>query len=146
MRTAASISLVLIAAVTLACSRSQPAASPVEAPAVDSAPEPSAALVVDVRTTRVSRGAIQPHVSASGSILARRVSRIGAEVRGRIEEVFVDEGDRVAAGDPLFQIDRESFEVALRQAEAGLDLARSERRHIQVDLRRVDELHKRDIV
>ena len=103
-------------------------------------------IAVDVETLRVTRGAIQPHVSAPGSIVARRVSRIGPEVRGRIEEVFVDEGERVAAGDPLFQIDRAYYEVALRQSDAGLLLARSQRLQIESDLRRLDQLQKQAIV
>jgi RND family efflux transporter MFP subunit len=101
---------------------------------------------VDVKTTRIARGVIQPRVSAPGSIVARRVSHIGAEVRGRIEKILVDEGDRVAAGDALFEIDREPFEIALRQAEAGLALARSERQQIHADLRRLDKLQKKAIV
>jgi RND family efflux transporter MFP subunit len=102
--------------------------------------------VVEVTTTRVARGTIQPRISAPGSLLARRASRIGAEVRGRIQAVFVEEGDRVEEGDPLFQIDRAPFEVALRQAGAGLDLARAERRQIAADLGRMGELHKQAIV
>jgi RND family efflux transporter MFP subunit len=101
---------------------------------------------VDVTTVRIGRGSIHPHVSAPGSLMARRESRIGTEVRGRIQEVFVREGDRVTAGDPLFQIEPETYEVTLRQAEAGLDLARSERRQIQADLKRLGALHSKDVV
>jgi membrane fusion protein (multidrug efflux system) len=104
------------------------------------------APVVDVTTVRVQRGSIRQRVSASGSLLARRESRIGAEVRGRIQAIFVREGDRVEAGARLFQIDPEAFEVALRQAEAGLDLARSERRQIEADLERLQALRRKQIV
>ncbi len=107
---------------------------------------PSAEPVIEVETVRIRRGAILERISAPGSLVARRESRIGAEVRGRIERVFVAEGDRVEAGDPLFQIDRVSYEVLLRQAEAGLDLARSELRQLEADFERARALHGKDIV
>jgi RND family efflux transporter MFP subunit len=78
--------------------------------------------------------------------MARRDSRIGAEVRGRIQTIFVNDGDRVEAGAELFQIDPAAYEVNLRQAEAGLDLALAERKQIEADLARMDQLHSRDIV
>jgi RND family efflux transporter MFP subunit len=107
---------------------------------------PIAAPVVEITTTRARAGAIDRRITASGSLLALRESPIGAEVRGRIERVFVRAGDRVEAGAPLFQIDTEPYEVALRQAEAGRDLARAERRQIQADLARLGALHEKAIV
>jgi RND family efflux transporter MFP subunit len=99
-----------------------------------------------VTTARVVRGSIAQQVSAPGSLMARRESRIGAEVRGRIQTIFVQEGDRVEAGEELFQIDPAPFEVNLRQAEAGVDLAHAERKQIEADLARLSELHSREIV
>jgi membrane fusion protein (multidrug efflux system) len=103
-------------------------------------------LAIEVATAAVRRGAILEKVSAPGSLRARRESRIGAEVSGRIQQVFVGDGDRVEAGDPLFQIDREPYEMALRQAAAGLDLARAERAQIEADLARANELSRSDIL
>jgi membrane fusion protein (multidrug efflux system) len=99
-----------------------------------------------VTTARVRRGSILERVSAPGSLRARRESRIGAEVNGRIERVFVNDGDRVEAGAPLFQIDRGPYEMALRQASAGLDVARAERAQIEADLGRANALSRSDIV
>lgn len=130
-----------------------PACGPAGSPDPVSAPTPGAAPdaesrfpEVEVSTARVRRGSISQRLSAPGSLMARRESRIGAEVRGRIEQVFVREGERVEVGDPLFQIDREPYEMALRQAEAGLDLARSERLQIAADLERAGALHRKAIV
>lgn len=105
-----------------------------------------AEFVMEVETRRVRRGSILKRISAPGSIVARRESHIGAEVRGRIDRVFVSEGDRVEEGDPLFQIHPEPYEVALRQAEAGLDLARAQRGQIEADLSRAQALRRKDIV
>ncbi len=103
-------------------------------------------LVVDVRTAPVTRGSIEQRISAPGSLAAMRESHIGAEVRGRIEEVFVAEADRVEAGASLFRIDPEPYEVALRQAKAGVDLARAERRQIESDLKRARALLAKQVV
>jgi RND family efflux transporter MFP subunit len=130
----------LLATVAVACDRS-PAPPPAVA-AAGTSPEPAVA----VQTVRIRRGAILHRISAPGSLVAKRESRIGAEVRGRIERIFVSEGDRVEAGDPLFQIDPATYELVLRQAEAGLDLARAERLQAESDLRRAQALRRKDIV
>jgi membrane fusion protein (multidrug efflux system) len=108
--------------------------------------EGSAELVVEVTTVRVRRGSILQRISAPGNLRARRESRIGAEVSGRIQQVFVNDGDRVEAGAPLFQIDRGPFEMALRQAAAVLDVARAERAQIEADLERANALQRSDIL
>jgi RND family efflux transporter MFP subunit len=115
----------------------------------DPAPEVAALAplaVVEVETAAVSRGPISQVLSAPGSLVALRESRIGAEVGGRILRVFADEGDRLEAGDPLFQIDPEPYEAALRQARAGVDLARAERGQMEADLRRARSLRQKEIV
>lgn len=125
------------------CNRTEPA-SPrlIAADAPLKAVEPEIA----VETVALRRGVMVRHVSAPGSVRARRESRIGTEVTGRIERVFVNEGDRVAAGDPLFEIDPVSYEVALRQATAGFDLTQAERRQLQADLQRARTLRRNNVL
>ncbi len=130
----------LLTAVRSGCDR-----SPSSTPSVESAGTPAEA-VVEVQTARIRRGAILQRISAPGSLVAMRESRIGAEVRGRIERIFVSDGDRVEAGDRLFQIDPKTYEVVLRQSEAGVDLARAERLQAESDLRRAQALRSKDIV
>jgi len=92
---------------------------------------PTSSGIVEVETARIRRGSIVQRISAPSSIAARRESHIGAEVRGRIHEIFVEEGDRVAADSPLFQIDPERYVLALRQSEAALDRVRAERAQME---------------
>jgi RND family efflux transporter MFP subunit len=107
---------------------------------------PAADAVLEVDTVRVRRGSIVQRISAPGSVDARRESPIGAEVPGRIQQVFVREGDRLEAGDPLFQIEAEPYEIAERQAAAGLDLARAQREQIEADLKRATALRRSAVV
>lgn len=48
------------------------------------------------------------------------VAQIAPRVAGQVTEVFVEDNTIVDAGDPLFQLDRRAFELAVRQAEANL--------------------------
>jgi membrane fusion protein (multidrug efflux system) len=123
----------------LACERVQ---APSHPPDTRSLAEP----VLEVTTARVRPGSILQRIIAPGSLMALRESRIGPEVSGRIEEIFVSEGDRPAAGDPLFQIERKPYELALAQAEARLARARAERRKLEADLGRGRALRERDIL
>jgi len=109
---------------------------------VAAAPEP----VMEVDTALVRRGSILQRIAAPGSLMARRESRIGPEVRGRIVEIMVEEGDRVAADAPLFRIEPEPYELALHQAQARLDRVRAERAQIDSDLARGEKLHRRAVM
>jgi RND family efflux transporter MFP subunit len=119
-----------------ACGGSEPG-SEVAAP-----PEAStgalAAEVVD--TQKVELGTLPMVIGASGSVQARRVSGVGAEVTGRLVDVFVDVGDSAEAGAPLFQIDRVPYEMALAEARAALALARAERDNALHERERVEKL------
>lgn len=64
-------------------------------------------------------------ISASGTIEAIEVN-VASKVAGQLEERAVDEGARVRAGDRLAVIDHASLDIQLRQAEAGVDLARAQ--------------------
>jgi RND family efflux transporter MFP subunit len=117
-------------------------ASPPEASVAAGSAEP----VVEVQVASARRGAIAQQLTASATLEPRRESRIGTEVQGRVLRVFVDEGDRVAAGDPLFEIDPEPYEMALRQAEAQVDLVRAQRLQVESDLARARSLRARGVV
>ncbi len=122
-----------------ACGASEPKATePAEAP-VSSAPAGPL-----VETQRAELGTVSVTIEASGEIRARRVSGIGAEVGGRLVRVFVDVGDVVAEGAPLFQIDPEPYETILDEARAGLAVARAERDQALQERDRVETLVARE--
>jgi RND family efflux transporter MFP subunit len=126
----------LASVLTVACSPEQ------EPTGADAPAEP----VIDVQTVPALRGEISQRISAAATLEARRESRIGTEVQGRILRVFADEGDRVEAGAKLFEIDPEPYAMALRRAEAQLDLARAERGQHDADLERAHLLQERNVV
>jgi multidrug resistance efflux pump len=48
------------------------------------------------------------------------VVRMAPEVSGRVQEVLVSDNQKVKAGDILFRIDPQTYEIALKQADARL--------------------------
>ncbi|UCE85995.1 MAG: efflux RND transporter periplasmic adaptor subunit [Deltaproteobacteria bacterium] len=120
-----------------ACSQVEPHAA--AAQEADEA-SPASAAPERVETQRVAPGTIRTTMAASGSIRARRETAIGAEVGGRLAELFVDVGDSVEDGQPLFRIDPEPYEMALAEARAGLALARAESENAAQEAERVRKL------
>lgn len=60
---------------------------------------------------------------------------ISTEVLGRVAKVFVDENQQVKAGQPLFELDPESFRVAVAKAEAELAKVRTDLVALQTSYR-----------
>jgi RND family efflux transporter MFP subunit len=108
---------------------------------VDAAPAAPDATHVD--TERVVLDALQVTIAASGSIEARRVSEIGPEVPGRLVEVFVQVGDDIEQGAPLFRVDPVPYELALNEARAGLSVAQAEAANAFLEAQRVAQLVER---
>ncbi|MBH97893.1 MAG: hypothetical protein CMM56_05510 [Rhodospirillaceae bacterium] len=82
-------------------------------------------------------------LTASGYTYARGRASVGAKIIGRIEELLVDEGDSVQAGDIIASLDSEDLKANLRLAEASLAeasarLADSEREFLRQS-RLIDE-------
>ncbi len=91
-------------------------------------------------TTRVRRGQVDALVTASGSVVAPRLTELGPEVAGRLSVVHFDVGDQVAAGDVVFQLDPGPFRTNLQRARAGLALAKAEAAQALHELERVRRL------
>lgn len=74
---------------------------------------------------------------ASGYVEATEV-RVAPQVGGRVLEIPVDEGDRVAAGAVIARLDTADIELALRRAEAERDQASAQLRLLQAGARQED--------
>jgi membrane fusion protein (multidrug efflux system) len=60
------------------------------------------------------------YVSTDDAYVKTHLISINAQVAGQVTAVNVRNNQRVAAGDPLFEIDPASYQIALAQAEADL--------------------------
>ena len=100
-------------------------------------------LPVAYATRQTSGGAPAAASVLSGSgyvVTADKYIAIGVRIPGRIEKFFVDEADRVKAGDPLVQLDDRDYEAALESAKARLGVA-----HANAELHRIELDRKRKL-
>jgi len=82
--------------------------------------------VREVETVRPAEREVVELVIASGTLRAKRQSPIGSEVTGVVESVFVEDGDRVAAGVPLVQLRRDDARPRLEQSRQAAQTAAAE--------------------
>lgn len=73
-------------------------------------------------------------IGGSGFIEAVQVD-IASELGGQIAAIPVDEGDEVQAGDVLVELDRDTLEVQIRQAEAALEAAQAQLARVKAGAR-----------
>jgi multidrug efflux system membrane fusion protein len=74
-------------------------------------------------------------IEAVGTVEPEHSVQIRAQVSGVLQSVMFKEGDKVKAGQQLFQIDPRTFEASYRQAQAQLarDMAQLENAKVQQD-------------
>ncbi len=83
----------------------------------------SRGTLVDV--VAVETRALKQTVVVSGRVLAPARIDVGSTITGRVERIAVDEGDRVAQGATLVELERAELAAALAQADAALAAART---------------------
>ena len=82
----------------------------------------------------VERRDIVRTVKASGEIDPRVQVKISSHVIGRIERLYVEEGDAIALGAPFLELERAAFLAARDQAAAQLASAETAVRQTEIDL------------
>ncbi len=99
-----------------------------------------------VRVLSVTRQRLAQTISATGTIEAWQKITITPDLGGKIARIYVDEGDRVAKGQVLAEIDTESLRLQLKQAEAGLAVAEAAHKDAVRNKERLDRLFKENAV
>ncbi|MDI9329783.1 MAG: efflux RND transporter periplasmic adaptor subunit [Alphaproteobacteria bacterium] len=94
------------------------------------------AQTLDIRVT----------VSALGNVAALNTALVRAKVDGELQAIHFAEGQQVAAGALLAQIDPRPYELAMRQAEGQLARDQASWRNAQLDLQRYQELLVKDAI
>lgn len=106
--------LLMMASCLAACSRSD------AEPAKRAAPAGATVEVGEVRT-----GPVERRWSAVGSLKANESVIVRPEIAGRISRIGFEEGQRVARGAALFELDDSVFLAEVAQAQANLVLSSS---------------------
>ncbi len=121
--------LLATALVLIACTESGPTGS-VNA---SDAPAGTPIAAVEIQPRDLSRS-----LNTSGTVEARVRIRLASRTSGTVDQVYVDVGDRVAAGDALVELDVSEEQAELRRARAQADEAR-------INYQRTAELRERGV-
>src|SRR5881398_3218889 len=101
---------------------------------------------VPVTVARAEQRAMPFEIAATGTAEPRQTVSVQSQVTGVLTQVAFREGDDVAAGQVLFQIDARPFQAALDQARAMLARDQAQAQSAVLDAQRYAELVKRDYV
>ena len=78
-----------------------------------------------VARAQSASGTSKTLLNASGYVTARRAATVSSKVTGKVTEVLVEEGRKVAEGEVLARLDASNVEASMRLAQAQADAARS---------------------
>jgi HlyD family secretion protein len=89
---------------------------------------------VTVNTEAIQKRKLEAIVSASGKIQPKTLVNISADTSGRVTDLAVNEGDRVARGQFLLQIDPRNLRTRVQSGEASFAAARSTAEQLRLAL------------
>jgi len=98
---------------------------------------------ITFQTVTVGRGPIAAQVTASGTLSARGTVLVGAQVSGRVTELFVDFNSPVKKGQVIAKLDESLLKAQIDQAQAAYDLAVANQRKSRVTLEQTERQLKR---
>jgi membrane fusion protein (multidrug efflux system) len=80
------------------------------------------------------------YITTDNAYVGAQKVLITPDISGKISDIYVKEGERVAQGERLFQIDPEPFRLALAQAQAKLATVRTDFDKLKSNLQSLDKL------
>lgn len=107
------------------------------------APGAGAREAAPVQVTTAERTPVVREVALSGTLTSPRRARLAPEVDGRVTDIAVDSGTRVAQGDELLRLDTELVELERSQARAAVREAEADLTDAQRRLREGERLAER---
>jgi len=95
--------------------------------------------IIPVEVSNVSRGNISAYYSNTATLEAEQEATVVSKVRGIIEELYVEEGDRVQAGQIIAKIEDDQYQIEADRAKATLD-------RLYNEFQRNKELFERELI
>ncbi len=100
-------------------------------------------------TVKAARAVVKPMpvlIEAVGTVEAEQSVQVRAQVSGVLQSVAFREGDKVKAGQLLFQIDPRTFQAQYNQAVAALARDRAQLENAKAQEQRMEPLLKREFI
>jgi RND family efflux transporter MFP subunit len=101
---------------------------------------------VRITTTQAVRADVEDVEWAVGLIETRTSSQVAAEVPGEIVGVFVDEGQGVAAGTVLAEVDNSEYQLELKREQAEVRRLNALLRQQERELERAKKLYQENLI
>lgn len=95
--------------------------------------------LIPVEVSSVNRGDISAYYSNTATLEAEQEATVVSKVSGIIQELYVEEGDRVQAGQVIAKIEDDQYRIEADRAKATLD-------RLQNELQRNRELFDRNLI
>ena len=102
--------------------------------------------VVEVESAKVGRQDINPVIVLSANLEAGWSAEISPKADGRIDKLYVEEGDVVKAGAVVADLDIQELTAQVAQADGNLLVAKAEMEQAELDLNRMQSLVKQGAV
>ncbi|MDB2356504.1 biotin/lipoyl-binding protein, partial [Pseudoalteromonas sp.] len=97
----------------------------------------------EVNIALVEQGSIADSILASGNLVFNTQVQLRSEVTGRVDKVFVEEGQSVKQGDILMRLDTTAFESEVNRNKAVLRASEIEIKHSKTRLQNIERQLKR---
>lgn len=99
-----------------------------------------------VKTMTIGATETAAEHSFSGTVHGRTESPLGFQIPGKIVHKFVQSGDRVQTGDPLFSLDANDVEAQVDAAQGQVDAAAAQLELANKTLSRMETLYAQDAI
>ena len=97
---------------------------------------PAGPPIVPVSVAKATQESVPTELRVVGTVEASAIVQIKSQISGQLLRVSFTEGQNVASGDLLFEIDPRPYEEALRQAEANVSRDRAQISQLDATLAR----------
>jgi HlyD family secretion protein len=97
-------------------------------------------------TVKVERGNITNTVTATGTIEAITTIKVGTQVSGIIEHVYVDFNDNVRQGQILARLDETALRAQVEQSQASVDQAQAQLAYQEATYNRLKALYEKSLI
>lgn len=95
------------------------------------------------QTEPLKKGTLENTVTSTGTLSAVQTVEVGSQVSGIVERVLVDYNDTVKKGQVLAILDKTLFEVAIRDAKAGVSRAKAKLDQANTEMKRNQTLFQK---
>ncbi|MFA3791786.1 efflux RND transporter periplasmic adaptor subunit [Aliiglaciecola sp. SL4] len=109
-------------------------------------PPPSEAKIHQVEVVQLSpQDSYQLEQLAYGRLESANLSNLGFELAGKVQQILVDEGDQIVAGQLIAKLDTQRLDASMKELDAALQSATADLRLAKQSQQRVVELVNRNL-